>query len=43
MICSSQHYNSGKHAVYYATYEISYEEFHRVVKMHGDELDAPFN
>jgi hypothetical protein len=29
----------GKHAVYWARDKVSYDEIHRVVKVHGDELD----
>lgn len=38
----SSHYDSRKNAVYKATDEISYDDLQRVVKLHGDELDAPF-
>ena len=38
----SSQYDSGTHAVYWATDEISYDALHRVVKVHCDELDAAF-
>jgi hypothetical protein len=37
------HYIMGKHAVYKATEAKSYDELHRVVKVHSHAVDAPFN
>ena len=42
MLCGPPTTTRGKLAVHQATDEISYDALHLELKVHGDELDAPF-